>query len=891
MYLILLESNPRCLMFQLVLLVSALLCSVCIEANNLQSTCDFSSLDNVDPLIGSGGLGWGYGALNPGPGYPRAPIRVGPDTTKSVLNAGFEHFSGYNYEDDTVRMFSHTHFVGSGINGLGNFGVMPMTYHKGTTGDDLYTIGSRSKVNIKDALEKARLWSSPFEKSSEKSSPGQYSVYLEKPQAQADLVATGRFTAMHRYTWASSAHANMFLGKLKGHSIILDVCHAGHTEDEVPVSKSVCKNASVTLNILPDSDGNGDGVVGSFDAYVENEYGMFLHGEITAVKRSNGEIVKGVWDACSNGGDGDGYEGSSRLADIDIKCQQRIETSTTLSSKNGILAAEMRFPSFAKIDHNDSMEITIRIGLSFISNDMAKLNLQKSASYAAGDSFDEAVARTRLTWCDELSFLSITTADSAVLKTLATASYRSKLTPAVYSETGGVYNGFDLKSHNIRDDRKQYNANDDAVESNFYSDYSLWDTFRSQNPWLLLTDEPLYIGILRSFQEITQQQGAFPKWTTANYDNGCMIGVAGASGVLEAALSGYTQNDFNIQVIQESLQTIATVVNTKNGRGNVTHYLKYGYVSQESDQHASSHTVTFAFDDYILAKLSAIVAAATTGDISIQATSDGKAALLRSENYRHIFDSTAQIICPRSENDGPMACPKKPQEDFEHYQEGNALHWTYFVPHNITGLISLYGNDMASAAVAFEEKLDVFFEKHVEFQEKVGSLLPNPYFWPGNEVTMLTPYLYIAIGSSQACAKTQYWTRQAVHMHFTDKFNGLPGNDDYAAMSTWVLSSSLGLYPLAGSTDFFITSPAIDKATIRLDQLEPASTLGSTPLYNQQTINIIVYDNNPKNVYIAKLLVNGIEYKKATISRSILRNGPTLEFFMSPTPGTSLCPV
>ena len=99
-------------------------------ASALSDECA-SLLSKADPLNGSGGLGYGYGSINPGSSFPRGAMRLGPDTTKSVANLGFEHFSGYNYIDDKVRMMSHTHFVGAGINGLGNFGIMPaISKHK-----------------------------------------------------------------------------------------------------------------------------------------------------------------------------------------------------------------------------------------------------------------------------------------------------------------------------------------------------------------------------------------------------------------------------------------------------------------------------------------------------------------------------------------------------------------------------------------------------------------------------------------------------------------------------------------------------------------------------------------------------------------------------------------
>lgn len=349
--------------------------------------------------------------------------------------------------------------------------------------------------------------------------------------------------------------------------------------------------------------------------------------------------------------------------------------------------------------------------------------------------------------------------------------------------------------------------------------------------------------------------------------------------MLEAGLAGYGQADFDLLAVQKSLQDIATTADApKNGRTDVEHYLTHGYVSSEDQDKASSYTVTYAFDDYVLAGISGL-----TGH-----SEDAEAALARSGNWRNIFSKEHLLICPRAANASleDLQCPDKPQDDFKHYTEGNALHWTYFVPHDVPGLISMYGTDVDAARVAFESRLDEFFEKHIHFQELYGGLLPNPYFWAGNEPTMLTPYLFSFLGTSSSCAKTQKWTRQALAMHFSDQPVGVPGNDDYGAMASWSLWGSLGMYPLAGTDTFFLTAPAVQRATVAMARLSPSSH-GS--VRDAAKLSILTHDNSADNVYITKLLVNGQEHTSPFLKRSDVAAGATLEFFMSPDPTTSLC--
>ena len=845
--------------FAVVLVALAVLSVVLAGAAFSPTECQ-ALLQKADPFIGSGGLGYSYGSINPGCSVPRGAMRLGPDSTETTANLAFQHFSGYFAPDDKIRMFSHTHFVGSGINGLGSLGLMPaeLTSKKLALKEKGLALVDGKSATAYTAWRALAEWHSHFDKQSETAAPGTYSVFLDGPQTQVDLVATGGFSARHRYTFKGDPS--------RGHRrvVFLDVCHASHTEMELPLKKSNCKAAELTMS--PD---------GSFDAKVhdgKNRYDIYLHGQVNALDAAGYAASSAELLACGNGADAD-----------KVDCQEGSSSDVSLESDNGVLLAQMTFGQH-------TAEVTIDVGMSYLSADHARANLQSSHAYqyqeggsgSKSSSFTQAVDAVQEQWCSQLEYLDVDTGGDAHLeRMLHSASYRTRLTPAIYSEHDGMYRGFDGKAHSVSDDRSQYGADVNATvaDGRFYSDFSLWDTFRTQNPWLFLTDEPTYLGVLRSWGEITTQQVVFPKWTTGSEDNGCMMGLAGAAGALEAGLAGYGQADFDLKAIQQSLQYIATTAGApKNARTDVEHYLAHGYVSKEDQDKGSSYTVTYAFDDYILAGISELVGNAADAD----------SARARSHNWQTIFSKEHLIICPRASNStgGEMACPEKPQEDFKHYTEGNALHWTYFVPHDIPGLISMYGSDTAAARATFESRLDEFFQKHITFQDTYGGLLPNPYFWAGNEPTMLTPYLFSYLGSASSCAKTQKWTRQALGMHFSDDSKGVPGNDDYGAMASWSLWGSLGLYPLAGTDTFFLTAPAVQKATVSMARLAPSSS-GSAR--STAKLAVLTHDNTADNVYIHRLLVDGQEHSSPFIKRSALVAGATLEFYMSAEPSTSLC--
>ena len=208
--------------------------------------------------------------------------------------------------------------------------------------------------------------------------------------------------------------------------------------------------------------------------------------------------------------------------------------------------------------------------------------------------------------------------------------------------------------------------------------------------------------------------------------------------------------------------------------------------------------------------------------------------------------------------------------------EGDALHWSWFAPHDPSGLAALMGGESQYTAA-----LSSFFEKHVSYHQKLGSSLPNPYYWAGNEHSAFTVWMF-SFGGRNSCLETQYWSRKITHMHFSATPYGLPGNDDYGAMSSYLLFASLGMFPQAGTTNFVIGSPRVQSASLRLLKMD-----GMRP-----TLTIKTYNNSAEeNVFVKKLLVNGVDHNSPFIDRSVLvqNEGTTLEFFMHSERASQLC--
>ncbi|RYG68500.1 hypothetical protein EON64_05010, partial [archaeon] len=295
--------------------------------------------------------------------------------------------------------------------------------------------------------------------------------------------------------------------------------------------------------------------------------------------------------------------------------------------------------------------------------------------------------------------------------------------------------------------------------------------------------------------------------------------------------------------MQRALLTQSTTNVPLNGRADISNYMTQGFVSQEGAGDGASHTLSYAYDDFLLGGLSELV-----GDAA--AASE---AFVRAKNYRNIWSNESRIFCGKH-LDGSLECPKNPAslQSFDLYREGDALHWAFFVPHDVPGLIALHPSPQD-----FQAALSDFMDQHVPFTEKYGNAVPNFYYWAGNEHNHLSPYLFSYV--PQGCVQTQYWSRQLTYMHFANTPQGVPGNEDYGAMGSWLLFTSLGLFPLAGTSTFFLTSPRVSQASLLLNRWSEGGRAATS------TLNIITYNNSKENIYVQKVLVNGVEYSSPFI--------------------------
>ena len=421
--------------------------------------------------------------------------------------------------------------------------------------------------------------------------------------------------------------------------------------------------------------------------------------------------------------------------------------------------------------------------------------------------------------------------------------------PTIWDESNGVYLGFDGKVHT----KPQY-------MDHVYTDLSIWDIFRTQVPFLILHDSKRANDIVHSIMLIVKEGGYLPKWPLANGHTDCMIG-SHADIILSDLITKQEHDPYlNMTQVLEALRNVANKVQVYDSRFDPPTYIKYQYVPSDMDPHSASLTLSYAYDDWAIGNV--MHAAGLPEEAQVYYN--------RSLWFENVFDKRTKFFCPRNST-GDILCPSSEIEylnPFDYrYKEGDAWHYRFFVPHNTSRLVDLFGSPQS-----FAKELDTFF---VRSRDWPTTAIPNPYYWGGNEHDLFSVWQFHYANRSDLTQKHARWLLDHV---YTGKDDGIPGNDDYGTMSAWYIFTSMGFYPLAGSSTYLIGSPAVDRITIRRNN-------------GQCILTIIIHQNSVENIYVERVLLDGrllstypfidhINHLRCSTGSSTVQ----LDFFMSSTP-------
>ena len=493
--------------------------------------------------------------------------------------------------------------------------------------------------------------------------------------------------------------------------------------------------------------------------------------------------------------------------------------------------------AYFDFDFSDGEPLEIQVALSPVDCLGAMKNLEAETG---GKSFDDIRNETQRKWEKELSCIDFK-ADEETKYVFYTALYHTMINPSVYQDVDGRYRGID---HNI------HQAEKGATN---YTVFSVWDTFRVQHPLMNLIKPVRSTQFVNSMLNHYKQSvhKALPIWSHMGNENWCMIGYHSVSVVSDAIAKGL---DIDKELALEACLNSSNV-NYFDGTGD---YKKYGYVPLERSSSAASITLEYSYDDWTIHELANRL---NKSEISQEYAR-------RALNYRNIFDPSLHFARPKLK-EGSF------KEDFDlldtHGQgfiEGNSWNYSFFVPHDVNGLINAMGGEKQ-----FVRRLDSLFTmdlpaKYFEKTEDINEegLMGN--YVHGNEPSHHVAYLY---KWTKEPWKSEYRLHEIMRRMYKNKIDGLSGNDDCGQMSAWYIFSALGFYPVCpGSDQYIIGSPRTQEATIYLE--------------NGKKFSVITENLSDKNVYVKSIKLNGKKYEKHFIRHSDILQGGEMLFEMSNKP-------
>jgi len=471
--------------------------------------------------------------------------------------------------------------------------------------------------------------------------------------------------------------------------------------------------------------------------------------------------------------------------------------------------------------------VLVKVAISPVSIENAKMNM---LAELPGWDFDKTALNADKEWNEALGKIKISSEDEHILRTFYTAFFHTMVAPSVYCDVNGDYYGTDGKVHS---------------NNNFtnYTTFSLWDTYRAAHPLMNLVHPEMVPDIAKTMINIYKEQGKLPIWHMMSNETNAMVGNPGVIVLADILLKGF---DVDNEAAFEAMKTSAML----DERG-LRFMKQYGYIPFDKDNRSVAKTLEYGLADWSIAQVAK----------KLGKKDDYEYFIKRSKAYKNYFDPETRLIRPLDSNH-KFKSPFDPIS-IEHYVEGNAWQYTWLVPHDVNGLISLFGSEEA-----FIAQLDSLFlvKGEVENAPDVTGLIGQ--YAHGNEPSHHILYLYPYVGQPW---KTAEKVREVLTTMYSDKPAGLSGNEDVGQMSAWYVMLALGFYQVApAGGDYIFGSPIVNEAIIHLA--------------GNKTLTIKVKNNSLQNKYIQKITLNGQPYTKSYISHKVLTEGGRLQFEMGANP-------
>lgn len=478
--------------------------------------------------------------------------------------------------------------------------------------------------------------------------------------------------------------------------------------------------------------------------------------------------------------------------------------------------------------------VRLKVGVSNVSPENALANINTEIP---GWDFDAVVRQGNEKWERALAKIDIQAADSIQRKVFYTALYHTMIAPALYNDHDGSYRGTD-------------GSVVERAPFNNYTIFSLWDTYRTLNPLMTLIHPERVSDIVNSMLAIYKQQGKLPIWHLQGRETDCMVGYSAVPVVADAWLKGFESIDGNL------LLQAMKASSTRDDYG-MKYVKQLGYIPADKEKESVSKALEYAIDDWCIARVAK----------KIGHKEDAEYYTRRAHDYLRYFDTVRKFMRPVLST-GSYREPFDPFQSIHEwgdYTEGNAWQYTWLVPQDVESLIHLMGGDQA-----FVTKLDSLFVVKGDMGKQASADISGlvGMYAQGNEPNHHIPYLYDFAGYQW---KTAEKIKQITREFYTDKNDGLCGNDDAGQMSAWYVMSALGIYPVNPANGLFVFgTPLVRRATLSVG--------------GGKTFTIEAVGGSEKNIYIQHATLNGAPYTRSYISFQQIRTGGTLRLFMGDKP-------
>ena len=701
--------------------------------------------DWVNPFIGT----TNFGACNPGAATPNGMMSVSPfNVMGSDLNTWDKDSrwwsTPYVFENAYFTGYSHVNLSGVGCPDLGSVLTMPTT---GPLQVDYHLYGS--------------------EYTDEKARPGYYGNLLLSG-IRTEVTATTR-TSLERYTFPG------------GEGNIL-----------VNLGEGLTNESGATVRRVSDTEIEGSKLLGTFCYNGQAVFPLYFVLRVSKApdragfwKKQRPMTAEAAWD--SDAGKYKLYTSYAReLSGDDIGCW-------------------FHYDSLA-----EGEAVLVQVGVSFVSVDNARKNLDTEQE---GFDFEKVAQAAEAAWETHLGRIRVEGGTSDQKTVFYTALYHTLLHPNVLNDVNGEYPLMEFGNPEAVDSfRPSTGRNGQArlnlrrkgvgyvAEGNRYTVFSLWDTYRNLHQLMTLLYPDKQLDMVRSMIEMYREWGWMPKWELYGRETFTMEGDPAIPVIADTWLKGL--RDFDIDTAYEAFLKSADTPGSENRmRPDNDPYLKDGYIplgyfaADFSGDNSVSHALEYYVADYALSLLAA----------DLGKDEDARRFFRRSLGYRHYYSPESGTLRPLT-REGRFLSPFDPRqgENFEPvpgFHEGSAWNYTFYVPHDITGLAALMGGFKAFAA-----RLQKVFDEGL--------------FDPANEPDIAYPYLFTRCKGYER--KTWAWVDQILAKHYRNAPDGIPGNDDTGTMSAWAVFSMLGFYPdCPGDPSYTLTRPTFSRAVITLPDGTP----------------------------------------------------------------------